>query len=402
MAKRKKVIPKKPKTTDKSSKAMTEAFLEYYGTKKEYGNLRIAANNTADWTFVDFIDPYNKCPCLPLEYLYGSRGLLSGRISLLQAAEGVGKSSYIALCFGMGAITSNAMCLLLESESAEFPEDRLVELGCDPNAVFHAPIIDLPKCLMYINNFVRDVRAFDPEKESPVLIGVDSLSSLSEIEMETSDEAVDVDLSKAVQPGKHAKMLSEWLRKGTTKYLHDNKVSLMFTGQLKQKINTGFGYQAEKETTLGGRAVRFHSTYILTLKATPYKMNGVEVGTQLNMYMAKNKVAPAHRAITMELYREGGFKPNSGLLDMLVNARSGKDGTPLFDIKQSGGWYSWGALTDKKFQRNDIMNLLYSNEDFLMHVREQLRIRGYGFAFEKQCTLEDYEQEKEKELQNEE
>ena len=369
-----------------TSADMAKAFMNFSAGSKDHKDLDKAASNSKNWTYIDFIDPYTDLPCLPLEYLFGCRGFLAGRIMKVQAYEGVGKSSFLALCYGMGMKTAKAMCMLEESEKAEFPQDRLADLGCNPDALLHNRISSLANCLNHINIFITDFRnILDKEMKYPMIIGVDSLSSLAETAQEADENILDnIDIGKSQSMGLHARTLSIWFRNGGSDVAYKNKALIIFTAQFKKSIKTGFcaGYGPPKDTTLGGKAVEYHSSFILNLKATPFKANDIEVGTQVQMYLEKNKVSPAHRAITMNLLRRGGWQPNSGLAGVIMAARNETDGQKLFNMSVSGGWYSWPQLTDKKFRSDELPELLYSNEDFLMSVRESMYIRGYGFDFE--------------------
>ena len=63
-------------------------------------------------------------------------------------------------------------------------------------------------------------------------------------------------------------------------------------------------------------------------------------------------------------------------------------GQPLFQLKADGGWYEFPLLSDKKMRGRDMAEKLYANADLLMKIREDMRIYGYGFAFEKDYSIQ--------------
>ena len=57
-------------------------------------------------------------------------------------------------------------------------------------------------------------------------------------------------------------------------------------------------------------------------------------------------------------------------------------------MEQHGSYFNSPVVGPNKFQgqsgREEFMRTLYANEPLLMQLREALRIRGFGFGFEKQ------------------
>ena len=359
----------------------------------------LASNNTSEWTYVDFCDPKTGLPCLPLEYLFGMRGYLCGRVLKWEADEGVGKSSLSLLSFGMGQKTKNAWCMQLESEDAEMPENRIWDLGCDPARMWRNPVTELVKCFEDINTFTRAIRdTHDPNKTRPIMIVVDSISNLAENEMDDdilkkdSDASLldQVDFTKN-QPGKHARFLSQWFRNGGTALLKKKDVFLMLVGQLKNTIPMGpTSYLPPEKKTLGGAAVNFHSTFRVQVQASKLLEKEKQVGDTITMYTEKNKIAPRRKRVSFDLYTVGGFDLMSGVIGCLTQSHDGH-GEKLFDVKLNGGWYTWSELSDKNMRAPDLAEKLYAHQDLLMSVRERMRIYGYGFDFEKKYGIEQAE-----------
>lgn len=382
----------KPEAMD----ASIDALMDESGSER-------AADVSKGWKYIDFIDPKVGTPVLPLEWLFGARGFLSGRIMKLEADEGVGKSSFQTLAFGMGQRAHNAVCLLAEAERADFPADRVADLGCDPGKLRRKRVNDVVGCLTFLTEMTQKLRAIDPQHTRPLMMAIDSISSLSELAMEDEDydpmEAVG-DLGQQKQPGKHARVFSEWLRTVGVDTLEKNGVLLTLIGQLKNTISKGptFGAPPEKKT-LGGEGINFHSTYILRMSGSKLTTsNGVDIGTQVNMFTKKNKISPAHRRLSFDLHRVGGFDLVSSLGQALIEGSfDQKTKTSVIDIKQDSGWWLWPELSDKRMRIADMADKLYANTDLLMSVRERMRVRGFGFKFETDYTIQQAEKDAEKE-----
>ena len=392
MATRKRKTIAKPKLTGNSE--LAAAFMDHCRKKAGYEKTSVVGGQSKLWKYIDFIDPYYNRPCLQFEYLFGARGFLCGRILKWEADEGVGKSSLSYLSFGMGQKTSNALCMLEESEKAPLADDRIAELGCNPDALLINDVTLLDECLEHIKMVSKDVRELDPSGNTPIMVCVDSLRGLSELDSDKEMDKAMQDVGKVRSVGKHAKTLSTWFRNGATEMLKKDNIFLTFIGQLKQKIDTGFkaGFgSGPKKTTIGGKSVNFHATHIVNLTGTRLTKNEKEVGTRIIMKCTKNKIAAGNRVIPINLYKQGGFRLGDTLAEFLANVRDDK-GDLICDIKP-GAYYSWPALTSKKFRAVDLPDMLYApeNKDLLMSIREKMRIRGFGFDFETKYTVEQAE-----------
>lgn len=386
-------VRKRKTITNKNSKPLTTAaFKEFCNNKAGYKNTDIAAGETGRWTYIDFIDPYTKYPCLQFEYLFGARGFLTGRILKWEADEGDGKSSLSYLSFGMGQCSSNAMCMLEESERAQLADDRVAELGCDPAGLLVNKVTMLNDCLTHIDLFSRDIRELDPERNTPLMVCIDSLSGLSALEEEKKIEEALADVGRVNNMGKHARTLSGWFRDGATAMIEKEKMFLTFVGQLKQKISTGFGgFGGPEKSTLGGAAVNFHASFIVHLSGARLVYKEQHIGTRITMRCTKNKIAEGNRSIKINMYKQGGFRLGETLAKFLTDVRCGakKDQKVCNITGGAGGWYSWPELCANKFQSKDLPGILYDpkNIDVLMGLREKLRIRGFGFKFETDLSI---------------
>jgi len=230
-------------------------------------------------------------------------GYVWGRITEIFGPEASGKTT----------LALHAMC---EAQRLEQSSDRLVPcLFVDAE---HALDTYYAKCLgIDLNNITisQPGCAEDAlnEVEEGVKIGfkvivIDSVSALvprAEVEGEMGEAHV----------GLQARLMSQALRKlqGITS---KQGAILIFVNQIRFKIGVIFG---NPETTSGGNALKFYSSYRLDVrspragKKTGKTLMGfgeieqnVELGTAINVRVVKNKVFPPHRrASFMVMYGQG-------------------------------------------------------------------------------------------------
>ena len=105
------------------------------------------------------------------------------------------------------------------------------------------------------------------------------------------------------------------------------------------------------------------------------------------MFCEKNKLAPKHRSAKV-LMRPRENTPEGepvwdwtqANIDLLFGPNCPFD---LDQYKSASGWYSHTELNEGKSMRaEEFVDKFYESEELVQRVREKLRIRGFGFAFE--------------------
>lgn len=361
------------------------------GDKREGVDYETITSETAKYRYIDFTDPKNRMPCLALEWLWGARGLLCGRMMKIEAEEGTGKSSYVMLQYAMAQQTANAWCVHEESEGTVAPPDFVASFGADPDNVMmpKLKVRSIEAVFENIDWTTAKLRGadIDPTKIAPIVVGLDSISAFgAEANMDEDDTE---SAANGGGLGKHARVVSQWFRdKGYI--LEDRDVLLLVTAQLREKIATG-GFSApgdKKKTTLAARPLNFHASYRLEMWSSALKDENKQIGEVVHFTTTKNKMSPKGKVVPINLYWDKGFDLQTASCDMLRNVSPIvlPNGTK-FEVLQRGAYVSCPALGDKNYQSNpagklELMKAICGDAALLAGLREALRIRGFGFEFE--------------------
>jgi RecA/RadA recombinase len=387
------------------------AVMSTQAKKSKLGGVgfRTVADQSANWRWIDFQDPKTGQPCLLMEWLWGARGFLAGRMLKIEAEEGVGKSSFMMWMYGAAQKTCNAWCVHAEGELATAPYDFIASFGCDPACIM-APELDkraIDECFNKLDWVAYQIRrpaakegdkVIDPEGKYPIIMGVDSVSSFGAA-ANMEDDGVAIASSQGGL-GTHARFLSQWFRdKWSAQAKRD--VFLMVIAQVRDKIDTGPSFpggppKKKEMTTLAARPLNFHCSYRLYLRASEIRHKdgpdaGKAYGELITFKVTKNKLSPKGNTIQIPLIWNHGFQMEEATVNLLnmLSPISLPNGSKFVLNKKAGGWIDVPMLQDKAFKAGsdaEILAGIYANNDLLMQLREALRIRGFGFEFETRYT----------------
>jgi recombination protein RecA len=110
-----------------------------------------------------------------------------------------------------------------------------------------------------------------------------------------------------------------------------NDVLLLFTNQEREKIGVVYG---SKNTTPGGRALRFYSSIRLELRVLGSdKEKEIPVAIRVKAIAKKNKTAPPLRTANYTITFGHGIDNVAGLFDLALESNV---------IEKSGAWYNFG------------------------------------------------------------
>ena len=272
-------------------------------------------------------------------------GIAVGRITELTGLEGSGKSLVGAQLIA-NTQKRGGVAVLIDTETAVNPE-FFKAVGIDMNKLVYVHISTVEDIFDAITNIIEKVRT-GKDKEKLVTIIVDSVAGAS------TKKEMEADFGKDGYATDKAIIISKAMRK-ITGLLGREKIALVFTNQLRQKMNAPAF--SDPWTTSGGKAIAFHASTRIRLSLIGKIQDGNKnvIGVNVKAVVVKNRLGPPHRVAEFDIYFDRGIDDYGSWLDVL------KDNGL---VKQTGAWYT---IVDEatgeeiKFQSKDFPKLLDSN-----------------------------------------
>ncbi|URM53129.1 recombinase RecA [Mycoplasma sp. SG1] len=114
----------------------------------------------------------------------------------------------------------------------------------------------------------------------------------------------------------HARMMSQGLRK-INSALSKSDTSIIFLNQVRDKVGILFG---PKETTTGGRALKFFASLRIEVRRESYikDNNGQNIGIKSKIKIVKNKVAPPFNYDFISIYFNSGFMKELEIIEYAI------------------------------------------------------------------------------------
>lgn len=272
-------------------------------------------------------------------------GIAVGRITELTGLEGSGKSLVGAQLIA-NTQKRGGVAVLIDTETAVNPE-FFKAVGIDMNKLVYVHISTVEDIFDAITNIIEKVRT-GKDKEKLVTIIVDSVAGAS------TKKEMEADFGKDGYATDKAIIISKAMRK-ITGLLGREKIALVFTNQLRQKMNAPAF--SDPWTTSGGKAIAFHASTRIRLSLIGKIQDGNKnvIGVNVKAVVVKNRLGPPHRVAEFDIYFDRGIDDYGSWLDVL------KDNGL---VKQTGAWYTLVDETtgeEIKFQSKDFPKLLDSN-----------------------------------------
>jgi len=181
-------------------------------------------------------------------------GLPVGRITEITGLEQSGKSLVSAHLLAetqkLGGIA-----VLIDTENA-VSREFLEAIGVDTTKLLYVTAETVEQCFEYTETIIEKVRV--SSKDRYVTIVVDSVAAAS------TEKEMEADYGKDGYATDKAIIISKAMRK-ITNLIGRQKITLVFTNQLRQKMNAmPF---SDPWTTSGGKAIAFHASVRLRLKS---------------------------------------------------------------------------------------------------------------------------------------
>ena len=275
-------------------------------------------------------------------------GLPVGRITEITGMEASGKSLLAAHALA-NTQKKGGLAVYIDTENA-CNEDFLEAIGIDISKMLYIQLETVEDIFEVIENIIVKVK--ESNKNRLVSIVVDSVAgATTKIEQSQDYDKEGWATSKAI-------VLSKAMRK-ITQLVGRERICLIFTNQLRQKLGVMFG---DPWTTSGGKAIQFHASCRLRLKAAGQikaKIQGKEqtIGIKTKCIVVKNRMGPPLRTAEFNIFFESGIDDTGSWLQVM------KD----YDLlKQGGSWYTYTCdITgeDIKFLSKDFENKILSNPE---------------------------------------
>ena len=294
--------------------------------------------------------------CAMLDVAISNRpygGLPVGRITEITGLEQSGKSLVSAHLLAETQ-KQGGVAVLIDTETA-VSREFLEAIGVDVAKLLYVSADSVEQIFEFTETIIEKVRT--TQKDKLVTIVVDSVAAAS-----TKNELA-ADYGKDGYATDKAIIISKAMRK-ITNLIGRQKITLVFTNQLRQKMNAMFG---DPWTTSGGKALAFHASVRLRLKnmgQIKQKVNGKDktIGMKVRCQVIKNRMGPPLRAADFEIFFDRGIDNFGSWLGVMKENKL---------LKQAGAWYTYidtDTGEEIKFQSKDFIDLMEDRED----VKEQI------------------------------
>ena len=180
---------------------------------------------------------------------------------------------------------------------------------------------------------------------------------------------MDADCDKDGWSTAKAIIISKAMRK-ITQMIAREKVCLIFTNQLRQKLGVMFG---DPWTTSGGKALPFHASTRVRLKNAGQIKDTKKntIGIKIKAQVIKNRLGPPMRTADFPLYFDTGIDNYGSWLNIMKENKL---------LQAGGAWYTiehcdtdtGELIKEYKFQSKDFENLLLENPDLKQYCYDRI------------------------------
>ena len=279
-------------------------------------------------------------------------GIAVGRITEINGLESSGKS-LLASHILAETQKQGGIAVYIDTETS-VSVDFLGAIGVDVSKLLYLHL----ECVEDIFESIEDiiVKVRESNKDKLVTILVDSLAgATTKVELEADFDKDGWATAKAI-------IISKALRK-ITQLIGRQKVALVFTNQLRQKLGVMFG---DPWTTSGGKALPFHASTRIRLKNLGQIKDSKKntIGMKCRAQIIKNRLGPPLRHADYDMYFDSGIDNYGGWLGVMKEHKL---------VKQAGAWYTLTyRKKDYKFQSKDFKELMETNDGLRNHLYEKI------------------------------
>ena len=270
-------------------------------------------------------------------------GVAVGRITEINGLESSGKSLLGAHILAETQ-RRGGVAVYIDTETSVSTE-FLKAIGVEVDSMLYLHLETVEDIFEAIEEIVVKVRESD--KDRLVTILVDSLAgATTKVELEADFDKDGWATAKAI-------IISKAMRK-ITQMIGREKIALVFTNQLRQKLGVMFG---DPWTTSGGKALPFHASTRIRLKNIGQIKDAKKntIGMKMRAQVIKNRLGPPMRHADFELYFETGIDDDGSWLHVMKDHKL---------LKQGGAWYTMINQNGEelKFQSKDWSEQLQDTE----------------------------------------
>jgi recombination protein RecA len=280
-------------------------------------------------------------------------GIAVGRITEINGLESSGKS-LLASHILAETQKQGGIAVYMDTETS-VSREFLQAIGVDVSKLLYLHFECVEDIFEAIEDIITKVRESD--KDRLVTILVDSLAATStKVEIEADFEKDGYATTKAI-------VISKALRK-ITQMIGRQRVALVFTNQLRQKLGVMFG---DPWTTSGGKALPFHASTRVRLKNMGQIKDSKKkniLGMKCRAQIIKNRLGPPLRHADYDMYFDSGIDNYGGWLNVMKEHKL---------VKSGGAWYTLEyRKKEYKFQSKDFKELMETNDGLRNHLYKQI------------------------------
>lgn len=283
-------------------------------------------------------------------------GFPVGRISELTGLEQSGKSLLAAHVLAETQ-KKGGMAVMIDTEFA-VSREFLETIGVDISKLLYVSVDTVEEVFETIETIIEKIRTSD--KDKLVTIVVDSVAAAS------TQKEILADYGKDGYATDKAIMISKAMRK-ITGMIAEQRVALIFTNQLRQKMNA-MPFE-DPWTTSGGKSLAFHSSVRIRLTKKGQLTVGKEkqiVGIKVQAKLVKNRMGPPLRHTTFNIYFDRGIDNYDSWLQVMKDQNI---------VKSAGAWLTYvdtDSGEEMKFQAKDFPTLLEGSEELKEQIYKKI------------------------------
>lgn len=331
---------------------------------KKYKGEKIAYNLESDEDSPANVPEWISTGSTTLDLAISNRvggGYPVGRIIEITGWEQSGKSLLAAHAM-VSTQQKGGIAVYIDTENS-VSKEFWKAIGVDVDKVLYVPVDTIERVFEVMETIISKVRASD--KNKLVTIIVDSVAA------STTEVEQDSDFSKDGWSTTKAIVMSKSMRK-ITGMIGRERVCCIFTNQLREKLGVMFG---DNTTTSGGKALQFHASVRLRLRAVKkIEQDGVTIGQNTRARIIKNRVGPPQREATFSIFFDRGVDDYESWMDTLKKHDLVSGG--------GGGWYKYtmvdadtGEVLEEepyKFRSTEFVEFLEENPTVRQNMYENI------------------------------